>query len=414
MSATSRSAMSSQTSRSSMSRYSTSSSLTAATTEEGRLEQLRYFEKVRMKCADIAPEILRGTTELPKYEKLRKFARLKTLLKNRTRLYDPEMIEETMKLITDVDRSETIRMDGNISTNIYNRLIESRGFDLYARLRNKVILEQQQALRLDEGVDLEDEIQVPAVFDKKKEMLKQLATTTPAWKIDKIEPYNAPVGFAPNPVVHPHSLGNENYFSYDGDWKHGKMEGSGMYAFSDGLKYEGEFKANWPEGQGKAVYHGGEAMYEGGWMKGRFQGTGEMKCHGGSHYQGGFVLGRRAGKGVLKYGVGLVYDGEFRDGKPHGRGYMTSELTGYAFEGTFVNGRIEGSGVLITPAPDYQRIVRLWEKKKKPQEQEGKAAAAATAVDTGGSTVEGKEEEEEEEDDDDGTPDGFSLPGVVK
>jgi len=41
---------------------------------------------------------------------------------------------------------------------------------------------------------------------------------------------------------------------------------------------------------------------------------------------------------------------------------MYSELTGYAFEGTFVNGRINGSGVLMTPAPEYARIVRIWEK----------------------------------------------------
>jgi hypothetical protein len=422
MSTTARSTMSSQ---SSMTRFSDSSQ-TVEATEDKKLALMRYFEKIRMTCAEIAPEVLRGKNDLSKYEGLRKFARLKKIMKGRVQNTDE--LEEKMSLINDFDHSETIRMDGNISSNIYKHLMESRGFDIYARLRNQEIIEQQQALRVDEGVDLEDEIQVPTVFTTGKEMLKQLPTTTPAWKIDKIEPYHAPVGFASNPVQHPHSLGNENYFSYDGSWRNGKMEGTGVYVFGDGLKYEGLFKENWPEGHGKAVYHGGDALYDGQWSKGRFQGKGEMKCHGGSHYKGHFVLGRRDGHGIVNYGIGLVYEGDFRDGKPHGRGRMSSDLTGYAFEGTFVNGRVHGSGVLITPAPDYQRVVRIWEKnnnkKKKSEGAESAHNAYANNDDasyasgsvpaTAAGNDEEDDEDDEDDDDDDGTPDGFSLPGVVR
>ena len=190
--------------------------------------------------------------------------------------------------------------------------------------------------------------------------------TTPAWKIEKIDVYNAPVGFAPNPADKFHSMGNEAYYSYDGSWKNGKMEGNGVYVFNDSLKYEGTFKGGRPDGFGISGYEEeGVVSYEGEWSKGRFHGEGVVQGFHGGVYKGSLLLGRRSGKGVINYGVGLVYKGEFRDGKPHGRGVMTSELSGYKFEGSFKNGMIKGSGVLITPPPLSKRIVRMWEKPSK-------------------------------------------------
>ena len=57
------------------------------------------------------------------------------------------------------------------------------------------------------------------------------------------------------------------FYSYDGDWHKGYMEGRGVYLFDDDLKYEGEFKASKPHGQGSTTYPGGQS-YTGAWKNG--------------------------------------------------------------------------------------------------------------------------------------------------
>ena len=269
-----------------------------------------------------------------------------------------EGVDKTMKHLVDFDRSESIRPAGNVSNNIYNSILESRGFDIYGRLRTKTVKDEQIELRIEEGVDLEKDIEVPTIYEDEEKEIKKLPLTTSKWKIGEMEEYNAPVGFAKNPAKEFCSQGNEIYYSYDGEWKSGMMNGYGSYVYSDGLRYDGQYKENRPNGKGTAQYANG--TYEGGWFKGKYSQTGKMECTGGSVYTGSYKQGRRDGEGRIDYGVGLYYEGEFMDGKPNGRGKMCSELTGYSFEGTFIRGRACGSGVLITPPPNSTRIVRIW------------------------------------------------------
>jgi hypothetical protein len=58
------------------------------------------------------------------------------------------------------------------------------------------------------------------------------------------------------------------FYSYDGDWQSGFMEGRGVYLFDDECKYEGEFKAGKAHGEGTTVYPGGQS-YFGLWKEGR-------------------------------------------------------------------------------------------------------------------------------------------------
>eukprot|EP00596_Hydrurales_sp_CCMP1899_P002142 CAMPEP_0119038418 /NCGR_PEP_ID=MMETSP1177-20130426/7355_1 /TAXON_ID=2985 /ORGANISM="Ochromonas sp, Strain CCMP1899" /LENGTH=481 /DNA_ID=CAMNT_0007001005 /DNA_START=733 /DNA_END=2178 /DNA_ORIENTATION=- len=257
-------------------------------------------------------------------------------------------------------------MEGVVSSGLYNDILETRGFDIYGRLKSKAIIEEQKDHRIDQNVEIEEIIDQIDVFQKEKDdlLLRRLPLITPKWKLGEIEDYNAPVGFAKNPRKGYHSLGNEGYYSYDGEWKNGKMHGLGSYIYSDGLRFDGQFIENTMEGIGTSQYIGEGVSYEGAWRKGKFHGEGRMKCKGGSMYKGEFVTGRRERQGRLDYGVGLSYEGEFLDGKPNGRGIMASSLSGYSFEGTFVRGRICGSGTLITPYPSSQRIVRYWGKEE--------------------------------------------------
>ena len=174
-------------------------------TAEEKIEQFRFFEAVKSKCQEIVPELFRAKTDLKKHELRKKYEILAKIMKDSK----VENLEENMELLKDFDKSETIRMSGNVSRTIYNNLVGSRGFDIYGRLRTKEVLKAQEEFRLDEGVELEYEMNVPQVFSRGKEMLKALPLTTPAWKLDKKEKYNAPVGFSKNPVDPTHSMGKE-------------------------------------------------------------------------------------------------------------------------------------------------------------------------------------------------------------
>jgi len=136
---------------------------------------------------------------------------------------------------------------------------------------------------------------------------------TQKWKIGYVDSKKPPVGFAKNPGGQFRSHGNEYYYSYDGEWRDGKMDGNGVYLFSDGFTYEGRFKEGQPDGQGVAYYPDGQ-RYEGQWGGGRYAGRGETFALSGSKYKGEFDLGRRSGTGTITYPSGLSYTGDFYDG----------------------------------------------------------------------------------------------------
>ena len=62
---------------------------------------------------------------------------------------------------------------------------------------------------------------------------------------------NGPVGIAPEPGNILNSKGNQRYYSYDGEWKNGKMHGRGTYYFADGSKYTGGFLIGERHGHGR-------------------------------------------------------------------------------------------------------------------------------------------------------------------
>ena len=319
-------------------------------------DEMQYFEDPRYTCAQVAPELSRGNGNSVTMETKRNYMR-KILEKS-----GAKNIDKTMKYLMDFDKSEKMGGDDNVSNKTYGKLLETRGFDIYGRLRTKKILENQKQFRQEEKIEVEENIVVPKLFGKEKIAVKNLPLRTAEWNIGEKEEFNAPVGFAKNPSKEFRSRGNEIHFSYDGGWRDGNMNGYGSYVYSDGLRFDGWFVENKADGVGIAKY--GNGSYDGEWRQGKYFGYGSMKCSGGAEYKGEFLHGRRDCQGKINYGDGLYYEGEFRDGKPHGRGKMTSDLTGYSFEGNFHRGRICGSGVLVTPPPTSLRVVRMWGKEE--------------------------------------------------
>ena len=79
---------------------------------------------------------------------------------------------------------------------------------------------------------------------------------------------------------------------YDGEWKDDKMDGYGVYLYSNGDKYEGYWSMGSQNGKGKYIFTDGKA-YEGEWKMQKMHGTGSFFC-------------------LDKY---ANFNGEFREGK---------------------------------------------------------------------------------------------------
>lgn len=62
---------------------------------------------------------------------------------------------------------------------------------------------------------------------------------------------------------------------YEGEWKNGRQDGFGVFAWPDGSKYTGE----WREGKqhGHGIWENGKVIHEGIWEKGKRTGLGMLK-----------------------------------------------------------------------------------------------------------------------------------------
>mgnify|MGYP001172452313 CR=1 FL=1 len=64
--------------------------------------------------------------------------------------------------------------------------------------------------------------------------------------------------------------------------------------------YEGYFKNDVKEGEGKLTYVSGD-VYQGSWKTDRASGFGVLKYRSGDTYTGHFVNGVKSGDGILQY-----------------------------------------------------------------------------------------------------------------
>jgi hypothetical protein len=94
------------------------------------------------------------------------------------------------------------------------------------------------------------------------------------------------------------------------------MEGTGVFIFSDGRRYEGDF------------------------MKGKFHGKGVMTYLDGKKYTGDFKLDMKDGLGVLEWKEGdrWKYDGPWLQDQPHGIAFLYNRK-GEKRKGEWVNGK---------------------------------------------------------------------------
>lgn len=312
--------------------------------EEQEAEKNLYFELPRKNCEQISPFIKR-LEQIPKAA----VAQHKWhLFKKMLRKAGYKSIDTSiLPYLQAVDKSDQIKMDGEVSKRMYQDLLNSREFNLYGQQVRPVKQAPRKHLELKflaskMGIEYTQEVDNWAedVRDPDEDEIHKMREikikkiTTEKWKIGHPEVFNPPVGFASNPREPYNSLGNEYYFSYDGHWKNGRMNGQGTYLFEDGFTYEGYFKDNKVHGTGKSEYPGGRS-YDGEWQNSKFQGRGLYENKDGLRYEGEYYFGKRNGTGKVSYPSGMTYEGEFLDGKPHGRGKIMSFLSGWGYDGNF-------------------------------------------------------------------------------
>ena len=116
---------------------------------------------------------------------------------------------------------------------------------------------------------------------------------------------------------------------YEGQVLNDKRDGWGVFYCANKEKrtnyeYEGQWRDNLREGQGKCYYYN-EELYVGEWKAGKRHGEGELFTRKQDRYKGNWKNDLRHGKGTLISQNGSIFTGTWYQDKKHGRGEMTRQ-----------------------------------------------------------------------------------------
>ncbi|KAK8944461.1 hypothetical protein KSP39_PZI008052 [Platanthera zijinensis] len=130
---------------------------------------------------------------------------------------------------------------------------------------------------------------------------------------------------------------------YEGEWNDSKFDGHGVETWADGSKYKGQFKEGLSHGFGVYQDHAG-VLYAGEWVNGQSHGYGMQTYEDGSCFVGQYKCGLKHGSGHFQFRNGGAHAGEYFAGKMHGFGvYRFSN--GQRYEGAWRKGNRKGLGV---------------------------------------------------------------------
>ena len=139
---------------------------------------------------------------------------------------------------------------------------------------------------------------------------------------------------------------------YIGDFTLGLKDGRGKEETSEHI-YEGEFKNDKKNGNGKLYYKNLKDTYTGGFIDNNITGNGIYEWSNGEKYNGNFLNGKMHGKGIYKWPDGGKYEGDYINNIKEGHGIFTW-ANGKSFEGPFKNGKPNGGGILTTKNKKYK------------------------------------------------------------
>ena len=169
---------------------------------------------------------------------------------------------------------------------------------------------------------------------------------------------------------------------YEGQWKDGKRHGTGTYTEANGDTYEGQYKDGKRHGTGTYTWANGD-KYEGQWQDDKMHGTGSLFEPEVGCYSGSFRRGERHGVGKQTYLNGTKYEGQWENGKKRGGGTWWSG-GGTKYEGQWKNDKKHGTG---TETYTHGKYEGQWEN--------GKKHGTGTETYTNGSKYEGQWENDD-------------------
>ena len=162
----------------------------------------------------------------------------------------------------------------------------------------------------------------------------------------------------------PNGYGQMNFSdstSYKGSWSNGLRHGKGTYIYQNGDIYEGEWNMDVRNGKGKMSYTD-QTDYEGTWSNGLVCTNEQLNCimlnlcqyHGHGiirspriAFEGEFVNGTKDGTGVMRYESGVEYKGSWKKDLYHGNGTITYKRGMIrSYMGEWQNGKRHGTGIL--------------------------------------------------------------------
>ena len=127
---------------------------------------------------------------------------------------------------------------------------------------------------------------------------------------------------------------------YEGQFKNDMKEGQGKLSYKNcNDVYQGEFKENNITGFGFYIWDN-KHTYLGEFINGKMHGRGTYKWPDGSEYDGEYINNIKEGNGIFKWADGRIFKGTFKNGKPHGFGKLS--FKGIDFDAEFINGKLNG------------------------------------------------------------------------
>ena len=134
---------------------------------------------------------------------------------------------------------------------------------------------------------------------------------------------------------------------YEGEFKDEKMTGQGTFTHKD-YKYVGELKDSLFNGQGTITWPDTIEKYVGEWKDDKWSGQGTYVYANGDKYVGEWKDDKRNGQGTLTFADGRSYVGEWKDDKSNGQGTLTL-ANGTKYVGEFKDNKSTGQGTLTYP-----------------------------------------------------------------
>ena len=138
----------------------------------------------------------------------------------------------------------------------------------------------------------------------------------------------------------------ENGAIYIGEWNNdNQRHGSGIQIWNDGSKYDGEWRNDKANGNGRLIHADGD-VYEGKWKDDKAHGFGVYTHTDGARYEGNWEHDKQHGYGIETWQDGARYEGNYKNGKKDGKGKF-SWADGSMYEGQFFDNNIEGNGIYM-------------------------------------------------------------------